>query len=200
MIHPETEVRQVSEAIGCGVFATAPLPLGTLVWVPDPLDRTFTHRQVLAWPREVREATLRYMYRDYRGRYVLGWDHARYVNHSFTPNCLITPFGFTLAIRDIAAGEELREDYGTLNIIEAFRPQPEPGSRRRTVQPNDLEHHADDWDLAFREALMRSAKIPQPLSALLTPEMKRKWRSGLRAPDALPSLRTLLAPPPPAAF
>jgi uncharacterized protein len=191
MLHPHTEIRHVSALIGCGVFATAPIPAGTIVWVPDRLDRHFTRRQVDSWPEDVREATLKYMYRDYRGRYVLSWDHARFVNHSFTPNCIITPLGFTIAIRDIAENAELLEDYGTLNIIEPFKPAPEPGAKRKVVKPDDLVHHSDGWDVLLQEAVSRSGRVTQPLRALMPTAMTKRWRTAIRTPARIPSLRSM---------
>jgi hypothetical protein len=62
---------------------------------------------------------LRYGYIDPRlGRYILCSDHARFINHSATPN-LTSDFsrerhGVDIAVRDIAAREELTLDYRVL--------------------------------------------------------------------------------------
>jgi len=196
MIHPDTEVRHVNEIVGCGVFATCSIPVGTIIWAPDSLDRFFTHSQVCRWPEAVREATMRYMYRDRKGRYVLGWDHARYVNHSFTPNCIITPLGFTLVVRAIAVGDQILEDYGTLNIIEPFEPLPEMGVTRTVVHTRDLEMHSEAWDHLLQQAFQSSLSVSQPLLPLLKPAMRARWMQVCRHPEKLPPLSTLLAPPP----
>ena len=39
MIHPDTELRYVNDAIGYGVFATRHIPCGTITWVRDHLDQ-----------------------------------------------------------------------------------------------------------------------------------------------------------------
>ena len=38
MLHPDTELRVVSADIGFGVFATALIPKGTIVYIKDPLE------------------------------------------------------------------------------------------------------------------------------------------------------------------
>ena len=45
-----------------------------------------------------------YAYRNASGNYILCWDHARFVNHSFNSNCLTTAYDFEIAIRDIQPG------------------------------------------------------------------------------------------------
>ena len=42
MIHPNTELRFINKEVGYGVVATKPIPAGTITWVLDKLDRTFT--------------------------------------------------------------------------------------------------------------------------------------------------------------
>ena len=53
----------------------------------------------------------------FTGVYVLPGDHDRYMNHSDDPNVGMNPNGNTenLALRDIAAGEELTCDYRTFD-------------------------------------------------------------------------------------
>lgn len=53
----------------------------------------------------------------FTGVYVLPGDHDRYMNHSDDPNVGMNPNGSTenLALRDIAAGEELTCDYRTFD-------------------------------------------------------------------------------------
>jgi hypothetical protein len=46
MIHPHTELRFISEAMGYGVFATRSIPKGTITWARDDFDQTFTAADV----------------------------------------------------------------------------------------------------------------------------------------------------------
>ena len=42
MLHPHTELRHINQALGYGVVATRLIPRGTIIWVLDKLDQTFT--------------------------------------------------------------------------------------------------------------------------------------------------------------
>ena len=110
MIHPQTEVQLFSSEVGHGVVAAAPLPRGTIVWVRDPLDAGWPIDEVMRWP----EAYRPFLYQTcfvVGGEVVQPWDHARYMNHSCEPNCAGTEHGFEVALRDIAPGEPLLNDY-----------------------------------------------------------------------------------------
>ncbi|NNE36124.1 MAG: SET domain-containing protein-lysine N-methyltransferase, partial [Rhodothermales bacterium] len=50
MLHPDTELRFISDDVGYGVVATQPIPKGTITWVHDDLDRTFSLAEVDAMP------------------------------------------------------------------------------------------------------------------------------------------------------
>lgn len=191
MIHPHTVLRLVDETIGLGVFATVPLPRGTIVWVRDPLDIVLTLERMTALPAMVRESFLHFAFRDQRGHYVLCWDHARYVNHSFSPNTMITPFHFDVAIRDIAAGEELRGDYGCLNIIEAFVPHPEPGGRE-VVRGDDLRHQHHVWDRLLAEALPDLVRVDQPMRNLIDDQLWEQVRNIAEGHGPMPTVRDCL--------
>src|SRR5882762_139189 len=116
MIHPHTELRFAGPHIGWGVFATRPIPRGTITWALDALDQRFTDAQIAALPTAARQQLDIYSFINSHGLHVLCWDHARFVNHSCAANCLSVGYDFELAIRDIAAGEELTDDYGTFNL------------------------------------------------------------------------------------
>ena len=47
MIHPDTELQFINNDIGHGVVATKFIPAGTITWVLDKLDRTFTKEEFL---------------------------------------------------------------------------------------------------------------------------------------------------------
>jgi SET domain-containing protein len=79
------------------------------------LDPALLERQ----PQHLREYLRTYGYVDLRlKRYILCCDEARFINHSVTPN--LRPdfardrYGVDMAVRDIAAGEELTVDYRIL--------------------------------------------------------------------------------------
>lgn len=190
MIHPHTEVRFISDAVGRGVVATHPLPKGTVVWVRDQLDRTFSPEDLLGFDAAHREVLDTYCYRNASGHYVLCWDHARFVNHSFRPNCLPTAYGVEIVVRDIAAGEEITNDYGCFNLIEPFRPEAE-GTGRIVVRPDDLRHHHGVWDSLVREALAFFPDVEQALEKWMDRDLAETLRDVSAGRAAMRSLREL---------
>jgi len=187
LIHPHTVLRFVDDTIGFGVFATRPIPKGTIVWVRDALDREITPEHVAALDPELAERASRYCYRNRDGHYVLCWDHTRYVNHSFTPNCVTTPYHLEIAVRDIAEGEELTNDYGTLNIVESFEPVDE-GHARKTVEPDDLVRLHAQYDLQLAAAFPCIAAVEQPLLPLVP---AATWNTCLRIAEGIEPMRSI---------
>src|SRR4051812_18240825 len=104
MIHPNTELRFISPEKGYGVVATQLIPKGTITWVLDPLDQEFTAEEIAKMPARIRKILDTYTYRDNKGHFIMCWDNARFVNHSYHSNCLSTAYNFELAIRDIYPG------------------------------------------------------------------------------------------------
>ena len=97
MIHPDTELKFISKEKGIGVVATQFIPKGTITWAFDPLDQIYTAEEVHEMKPFYRNFIDKYTYRDYNGNYVLCWDHARFVNHSYHSNCISTAYNFELA-------------------------------------------------------------------------------------------------------
>ena len=103
---------------GFGVFAAAPIAKGTPVWRFAPgLDMALDPAIVPTLPAHVQTFFAHYGYLDRNmQRIVMCFDDARFVNHSDAPNVRTDyaqdPYGLDVAIRDIAAGEELTMDYG----------------------------------------------------------------------------------------
>lgn len=174
MIHPHTELRFIHPDIGYGVVATQRIPKGTITWVLDKLDRTFTPLDIDIMGAEYADILNKYTYRDNRGNYVLCWDHARFVNHSFHPSSITTAYDFELAVRDIEPGEEITNDYGTLNVTEPFFCIHENRSRRKVVMPDDLLHYHKRWDRQLIGAFRCFSKVDQPLAPFVKPETLQK--------------------------
>jgi hypothetical protein len=116
VIHPHTILRVVDEKVGHGLFAARLIPRGTITWVHDALDQVVTPQRLAALPSVLSETFNKYSFRDECGNYVLCWDLAAFMNHSCTPSCAGTDYGFELAIRDILPGEQLTDDYASLNL------------------------------------------------------------------------------------
>ena len=102
---------------GIGVFAAAPIARGTPVWrFEKGLDMDFALDIAERFPPHVQDFFAQYGYVDRNiGRLILCFDDARFVNHSDAPNVgtdyAKDPHGLDVALRDIAAGEELTMDY-----------------------------------------------------------------------------------------
>src|SRR5437773_753034 len=96
MMHPHTELKLISENKGYGVVATQFIPKGTITWTLDKLDRTFTPEDLKSMDKVYNDLIYKYAYCNALGEFVLCWDHARFVNHSFNSNCMGTAYELEL--------------------------------------------------------------------------------------------------------
>lgn len=168
MLHPDTELRFVSDQIGYGVFATRTIPRGTLTWVRDRFDQSFTREQAASLPKALQQILYRYAYLDRDRHIVLCWDLARYVNHSCQPTCLTTPvLEVEVALCDIAAGEQLTDDYSLLNLVNPFPCACGQPECRREIHPDDPARRAEILRSQFAAAFAELEQVPQPLWQML---------------------------------
>src|SRR5262245_6652169 len=169
MVHPDTELRFVSPAIGWGVFATRDMPTGTITWALDVLDQHLSDEDIRRLPDYDRELVEEYAYIDGRGDHILCWDHARFYNHSCDANCLGVCDDFQMAVRHIAAGEELTEDYGTFNPRERepFHCSCGAAQCRGAVLPDDYLRIGGEWMKLARAAFFLIPTVSQPLWPVL---------------------------------
>ena len=165
MIHPCTEVRFIDSEKGYGLFATQPIPKGTITWVRDSLDREISPEVLLTHSKEIQEVIIHYSYRNNKGNYIFCWDNTRYVNHDSHPNTCITAYDVEIAIRDIGRGEEITNHYGMLNIIEPFTLH---GETDVTIYPDDLLRLGAHWDEELADAFKQLALVDQPLRHLVS--------------------------------
>jgi uncharacterized protein len=118
MLHQSTELRFVNSEIGYGVFATELIPKGTIIAFQDPLDvevkpETFT--SLYSINVEFRAIIEHFAYVNLEGYGVISWDNVKYTNHSCDFNTLPTGYMLSIAVKDIAEGEEITTDYGLLD-------------------------------------------------------------------------------------
>jgi SET domain-containing protein len=108
---------QPSAIHGLGLFAREFIPRGTPVWRFEAgFDHDFSPAQFAALPPLAREHTRWFCFvSKIDGHVILSGDHACFFNHSPAPNTgaplQATPPVETVALRDIAAGEELTCNY-----------------------------------------------------------------------------------------
>lgn len=163
MIHPATELRFISPSIGFGVFATAFIPQGTLVYVQDALEIVLPADHPLLTADIYRPILDKYSTVEKDGSRLLSWDIARYVNHSCQSNSLSTGYGFEIAVRDIQPGEEITDDYGLFNLPYEMPCACGHSGCRHSVRPSDFETLAAAWDEELEPALTRVIPLEQPL-------------------------------------
>ncbi len=184
MIHPSTALEFISEVIGYGVVATEFIPKGTITWVLDDLDQIILPERVARMPVPIQRMVHKYAYIDGRGRHILCWDLARFVNHSCEATCLGSGYEFEMAIRDIYPGEQLTDDYGGLNIEEPFVCKCGSAQCRGVIHPDDLLQLAEGWDRLLAETFQLLPKLPQPLWPILRQQQEVRDVLDGRAPLA----------------
>ena len=163
MLHPDADLRHVSDDIGLGVFATRPIPRGTLVWVVCDRERIYTPEEAAALSPADQEAVEHHGYIDARGHYVLCCDLGRYMNHACAPTTLPLGMEVEIAIRDVAVGEQLTCEYGTLNLTSALPCRCRLRSCRRVIRGDDVLRYWPEWDRLIQYAVACAAAVPQPL-------------------------------------
>jgi len=111
---------------GLGLFTVGPVARGTPIWAFEPgFDRVFTLREFEHLPAPAQAHLRHFGYLDGgAGVWVLGGDLSIFMNHSPDPTTGAPdssgPARATVALRDLAAGEELTCDY------RAFDAAPKP--------------------------------------------------------------------------
>jgi uncharacterized protein len=99
---------------GIGVFARRPIAKGAPIWRLHPeYDQLIPAAQWEAETGPVKLYLDRYAYpsRVKPGFIVFEADDARFMNHADDPNCDVSDEAVHVALRDIAAGEEITCDY-----------------------------------------------------------------------------------------
>jgi uncharacterized protein len=181
MIHPATRVTAIDDNVGFGLVATEFIPRGTITWFRDSLDCLISASTVRSMPSLYADTLSRYSYQRRDGEWVLLWDDARYMNHSCNPNCVITDFDFEIAIRDIAPGEQLTNDYAMMHLTddEPFRCRCGEPLCRSKVEPSDALRLGPQWDAHTAAALEAAVVVAQPLADLVDPVQLRRARVHL---------------------
>ena len=197
MLHPHTELQFINEQIGYGVVATHFIPRGTVTWMRDDFDQAFSAAQVERLAPVYRDIVEKYCFVDGQGDFILCWDLARYINHSCDPSCRSAGYDFELAVRDIHPGEELTDDYGSLNLEYDFRCACTSTICRETIHPDDLLNYAMQWDQIVAEPFQLMPTVAQPLWPLVKDKVILETVLACRVPIAscrqnyyaLPTLR-----------
>lgn len=103
---------QETDRRGHGLFATTPIPRGTLI--DHRCDRCkviCTRQQLETMSPGEQDKVLEHTYTTDTGDVILDCSIGRYMNHSCNANVLESDGGFDIAVRDIPAGEEVTCDY-----------------------------------------------------------------------------------------
>ncbi len=191
MIHPDTEVRHVSEAIGYGVFANKLIPKGTIVYVKDSLEIEVSESAFDKHSPAMQQVIDKFSYVDERGIRILSWDFAKYVNHNCNRNTISTGYGFEIAIRDIQAGEEITDEYGIFNLDDEFNCGCGAVNCRGSIKPNDLDTYFEKWDGEIISALKHLMEVEQPLMHLVEDATRKELDIFFLDANKFPSIRNL---------
>ncbi|MDX1438586.1 MAG: hypothetical protein R3284_01670 [Rubricoccaceae bacterium] len=102
---------------------------------------------------------------------------------------MTTGYGFEIVVRDIAAGEELTDDYGYLNLEQPFEVFPEKGTKRTTILPDDLVRFHPEWDRQLEKAFRYLTHVEQPLAQLLDSDM---WETVVAVAEGREDMLSIL--------
>jgi len=102
---------------GFGLHAGRAIPAGTRIWEFTPgVDLRFPPETLDPVPEILGVKLRMYCYQEPDGTLVLCGDNARFMNHSFEPNCDDVDGPYTVTRRDIAADEELTYEYRLFDL------------------------------------------------------------------------------------
>lgn len=163
MIHPNTELRTISETVGYGIFATKRIPKGSITYIKDDMELIFKPNDIRLQDKKYFDIIERFSYIDNKGNRILSWDLSKYVNHSCNANSISTGYDFEIALRDIEAGEQLTDEYGIFNLIADMNCECEEQNCRKIIRKNDFDLFYKEWDLKIKNSLKYFNNTEQPL-------------------------------------
>lgn len=100
-----------SDIHGIGVFASDDIKTGTIVW-KQGFERIFTEQEFELLPNNIQHIILIRGWKDIiDGLYRLSIDNDQFINHSDSANTTSLPDGILVAVCDIAAGQEITNNY-----------------------------------------------------------------------------------------
>ena len=170
---------------GLGLFATEPIPLGTVVWHPCARCPVYSPEQVAALGSSQRAQLDEYGYFLEDGSQILPCGLTFLANHCCDANVLDYGLDFGIAVRDIAAGEEVTGDYRTFFSDPSWQVQcacGTPGCVGLINPVNALPPGlADRWMATVTRAVSALRRVDQPLDASL------KASSRAYAADVVPN-------------
>lgn len=182
MIHPDTELRFKNPSVGYGVFATRTIPKGTVVWTLCELDRRISPAEHSTFAKPYLEIIDRYAYIDAVGDFILCWDHGRYINHSCAPAMLCLGEEVEIAVRDLAPGDELTCEYGTLNLLEPMGCSCGAPNCRGTISTANMLTVGEIEDQLAAQAMRELRNVAQPLLPFVRDSQTLfEWADGVRA-------------------
>lgn len=169
MIIPWVKIVWISDEKGYGLIATRPIPRGTVSFAQDGLDIVLPESQLEKMDPNLLEYIEKYSFEDFLGNRIISWDFGKYMNHDDAANTLSTGYGFEIAIRDIAEGEEVTDDYRIFSTHhdtnfgknESSRLQPHPFSEEQLQQ----------WNQSVQAALKDLGRVEQPLQKFVDPQI-----------------------------
>jgi hypothetical protein len=165
VIHPATYLRRIDDDTGFGVFASGPIPRGTVVWVHDALDQILDDARIAALPEILQRHVDRYAYVDAHGNRVLCWDHGRYMNHACEPSTTSIGTLLEIARRDIGQGEELTCEYGLDYVTAGFVCRCGAKTCRGALVPTSAAEVRARWDREAALAFAWALEVEQPVLA-----------------------------------
>lgn len=102
---------------GIGLFSKELVPEGTTYWIRnEQFDRVFGEQLIATFEKKSVDFIMKYGFKEASGNWYLCNDHARFSNHSTTPNSKSIFDGqglveYNIAIHEIRPGEEIFCDY-----------------------------------------------------------------------------------------
>ncbi|HTD23088.1 MAG TPA: SET domain-containing protein [Terriglobales bacterium] len=164
-------IAKPSHAHGLGLFATEPIPTGTVIWHPCCRCPVFSRRELSLLSVTQIQQLDEYGYYLEDGSVILPCTLAFLLNHSCDANVLDYGLDFGIAIRDIAAGEEILCDYRTFLSDPGWKVDCRCGSPHcsRTISPALPlpDGLVDLWTVKTLYALQFLHRVHQPLHSSL---------------------------------
>jgi hypothetical protein len=210
MLSPHIIVNR-SSIDGIGLITTQAIPRGSVVWMPCRSCEIWSP-EAIAQVSEERASWLdKYAYTLASGSALLPCHDAYVMNHSCSANVLDFGLDFGVAVRDIAAGEEITLDYRTFVNDPPWTIQCVCGAQGCVGQFQAQDGLApavqNQWRAAIQAVLPLVPKVQQPLHAVLLecspsyrrlvdgqPELVLDGSVSIRQPGFLLDRESMVAP------